>query len=207
MPSNDLQDLLTKANRIREAHARDITAIRDRSDLVGAARVALIAKTHLDGTARMRELRQTFSDDLTRRQDAAERSAFSPVGLRDNPAAAAAWRDATSHAVKLTRADVAAMALARANRDSDEAMAVAIGAHAADLARNTPGPGNEKWGEIVDQFTSTRPRRAAAVEALVEAAGDRADLAGSPFVFGLFPPIEVGHAVTDQLQTLAASAP
>ncbi len=204
MASAALENLLSRAGRIRDAHTAGVDAVRGRTDLVDTARVARIAKVHLDGSTKMRDLRQAFNDDLASRWEAAERTAFSPSGIRENPAAAAAWRHAVTVAADLTDVEAATAALARANRDGDESMAVAIGAHAADRAH---GPGAERWGDLVDAFTSTRPHRAAAVETLVEVARDRTSLAASPFALGLPTPMELGYNTTpDRLQSLASAA-
>ncbi len=204
MASAALETLLSRAGRVRDTHTAGIDAVRGRTDLIDAARVARIAKIHLDGTIKMRELRQAFNDELASRADAAERTAFSPSGIRENPAAAAAWRHAVTVATGLTHIDAATAALARADRDGDESMAVAIGAHAAEVAH---GPGGERWGELVDAFTSTRPHRAAAVEVLVEVARDRSSLAASPFALGLPTPMELVYNTTpDRLQSLASEA-
>lgn len=197
--------LIEQADRIRQNAETAYGQIRSNGDLTVDAIRARLAAVYLDAKTRMDSLHAEATDGYQASWQKALIAAFGTSDLAstaaDRAALSLSYRDAQDRAAALDSDRAAADLLSRANDTGDELLARAVAQRAWEMGGQLGGVG---WGDVLDTFTSTRPRAAAAIATLVNLQGSGRN-ASSLFAWMIATPSELAGMSDYQISALAAS--
>jgi hypothetical protein len=149
-------------DKIRQEHARALERLAADDSLTAKAKTVRVAAIHRETLAKLAESTEQESQKREQQLARHRRTAWGIDDLIGSSSDGRALMD--SHRSALERADAiedlprARAALQRANEVGDEVMARAIGRKAWTML----------WTPVLEQYASTRPKAAEAIEALSE---------------------------------------
>jgi hypothetical protein len=194
--------------KTREQIERDyqsaVASVRDRRDLSDEGKRAHLAGIYQDARNELRAINQREDADREQQRGKLQRTLFGNPSA--DPSSVISYRDALDRAGQLKSAEEALDLLHRAELTQDEALARAIGHHAA--SRNvTSGDG---WGRVLDSWAQARPGISDTLDELADlSAGDSTRAKFARKMSRSFPaPTELeGHGDDVELAKLRGMVP
>ncbi|MDG9706264.1 hypothetical protein [Streptomyces sp. DH37] len=191
----------------RNLTTRDVSGIHARLDstvqrvnakrgLSDHAKRVLIARAYKEARDAITELRDAERARIDGQRATLTRKLFGHEGDAD-PATAVSRRDALDRAAKLETPEAASSALKRAELSGDAVLAQAIGARAAEMW----------WGDVLTQYTASRPEAADTVRQIGELP-DTSDALWQmqhAMTYSVMQPAELGGMPDYSVDALAAA--
>lgn len=193
-----------RAEGIRQDAERAYSSIRSMGELTPAAIRSRIAAAYLNAKAQMDAAQAAATGNYEKSRQTALTAAFGindiATSATDRAGVSMSYRDAQDRADQLETDTDAARLLGRANDTGDELLARAIAQRAWNMNGQLGGAG---WGDVLDTFTATRPRAAAAIANLINLQSRNSV---SLFAWMIAKPPEIANLSDYQIPAVAEGA-